>query len=355
MFEPQDMEALSGWQHRIGYYSLAQFAGWLMHFVMLVLLLLLSRAGEGISFTDLLLTGSLCLTGFLLTHTFRSIAGALGWKTLPLPRLILMILSANLLMALMATIVLSQISRLMIPDISFADQALLFFHNYSLYLFWSGIYFGINFFRRYRREEITRLKWESSLKEFELNKLKSQLNPHFVFNALNGIRSLIEENPEKSRQAINQLSNILRNSLLSDRAQTIPLSEEIHTVMDYLHLEKIRFDARLDFEVQTDESCLAVQVPPMMIQTLVENAVKHGISPAPGGGKISLSAQIQDKNLSIIIRNSGKYAPANPAGYGIPNTRQRLRLIYGEEAGFAIYQENPELVRVSLNIPLKKK
>jgi LytS/YehU family sensor histidine kinase len=259
------------------------------------------------------------------------------------------------MMAFLGTAINWQITSRIIQGLSFVDLALLFLHNLSLFIFWSGIYFGINFLRRYRKEEIRRLKWEGSLKEFELNKLKSQLNPHFVFNALNGIRSLIGENPEKSREAINQLSGILRSSLLSDRAETILLSEEILTVMDYLNLEKIRLEDRLDFELRVDEACFHIMVPPMMIQTLVENAVKHGISRMVKGGKITVSGALSGGEVHLSIANNGKLSSESSEGFGIPNTRQRLDLIYGKKASFNIFQASPDTVMARLIFPAKHK
>lgn len=273
---------------------------------------------------------------------------------MPLPKLTAAVAGSSLLMSALFVALAARISLWLgpNPDALIAEDLILLIINYlMLFLFWSGIYFSIAFFRRYRQEEIQRLKWESGLKEFELNKLKSQLNPHFVFNALNGIRSLVEEEPAKSKQAITQLSNILRNSLLSDRAQTISLAEEMKTVLDYLQLEKIRFEERLQFSINTDAESTTFLVPPMMIQTLVENAVKHGISSQVKGGEILLSASLQTQGLEIRIDNPGRLGNTESDGFGILNTRQRLGLIYGNAASFQIEQSGPETVTARLFIP----
>ena len=124
--------------------------------------------------------------------------------------------------------------------------------------------------------------------EIELNNLKSQLNPHFIFNALNSIRALVDENPSKSKQAINQLSNILRNSLASDKKGLTKFEDEIKIVKDYLGLESIRFEERLKTEFEIHPESQKFLVPPLMIQTLVENGIKHGISKLTPGGVIQL-------------------------------------------------------------------
>ena len=119
--------------------------------------------------------------------------------------------------------------------------------------------------------------------EIELNNLKSQLNPHFIFNALNSIRALVDENPSKSKQAINQLSNILRNSLASDKKGLTKFEDELKIVKDYLGLESIRFEERLKTEFDIHPDSQKFLVPPLMIQTLVENGIKHGISKLTAG------------------------------------------------------------------------
>jgi LytS/YehU family sensor histidine kinase len=349
------MEEVSRNTSRSDYYSIFQFIGWISYFLLMAGLLILNRTISSLSILELLPNASLCVIGFFLTHGFRYLLKKYRWNFLPVPRLIVLVLVLNLLMAVISTAAIQQISRWVTFALVSGDLALLLVNNFSLFVFWSGIYFGISIFRRYRKEEIERLRWEGALKEFELKKLKSQLNPHFVFNALNGIRSLVGEDPEKAKLAITQLSSILRNSLLSDRAQTISISEEIKTVLEYLNLEKIRFDERLEFEVTIDENCMDREVPPMMIQTLVENAVKHGISRMVKGGKIIVQGEFSSDKLHISIANSGNLGSEKSGGFGIPNTRQRLELVYGKEASFNIFQASPDMVMAQLIIPVKNK
>jgi LytS/YehU family sensor histidine kinase len=190
--------------------------------------------------------------------------------------------------------------------------------------------------------------------EIELNNLKSQLNPHFIFNALNSIRALVDENPKKSKQAINQLSNILRNSLAFDKEGLTSFDDELKIVKDYLGLETIRFEERLKTDFDIDPSSSNFMVPSLMVQTLVENGVKHGISKLTQGGTIQVKTNRVGERLKIQIRNSGHLlngVKKSKSGLGIKNTQQRLRLLYGDKASFRIINENNTFVLTEIIIP----
>jgi LytS/YehU family sensor histidine kinase len=194
------------------------------------------------------------------------------------------------------------------------------------------------------------------MNEMYLNQLKSQLNPHFIFNALNSVRALVDENPSKAKTAITQLSNILRTSLVMDKKRVINFIDELNTVQAYLALESIRFEERLRVSYKIDPDSKQYLIPPMMLQTLVENAIKHGISNLVEGGNIDISTNIKDSMLQLRIRNSGQYKglgkkPGKKGGYGLNNTKERLQLIYGSQASFNIYNENDKFVVTEVNIP----
>jgi len=210
-----------------------------------------------------------------------------------------------------------------------------------------------HFVRDNRKREMDKIKWEGAMKEFELNKLKSQLNPHFVFNALNSIRSLIEEDPEKAKQSVTQLSNILRSSLISDRNKIIPFSEELKTINDYLNLEKLRYEERLQPIISVAPEAMKVPVPPMMLQTLIENAVKHGIMNQTHEGYIALNVHVDELRqiLHVNIENTGRLGNLESGGFGILNTRQRMKILYGEEAKFMIVQKSENIVLVTILLP----
>jgi len=224
----------------------------------------------------------------------------------------------------------------------------------SIIFLWSLIYFSVHLFENYKRAEIESYIWEAAVKDFELKTLKSQLNPHFMFNAMNSIRALIEEDPESAKTALTRLSNILRYSLKIERNETVHLEEEIQTVKDYLLLEGIRFEERLKYQLNIDPKSVKIEIPPMMIQTLVENGIKHGVSKKTNGGMVSVDTQVSDSKLFIKITNSGHLdedALKHSQGFGISNTRHRLNLLYGEKSSFILHNENSEKVSAEIVIP----
>jgi two-component system LytT family sensor kinase len=207
-----------------------------------------------------------------------------------------------------------------------------------IFIFWSLIYFGFHYFDNYKKTEIQNLKLEASTKEAELNKLKSQLNPHFMFNSMNSIRALVDEDPKKAKVAITQLSNILRNTLMMHKNRYISLDEELVLVKDYLELEHIRFEERLCYKLNIDPETLSLSVPPMMIQTLVENGIKHGVSKMPEGGEITITTSKTGSDFKIEIINSGQLLVNNKpdSGFGVENTTHRLELLFGKKAAFSL-------------------
>ena len=219
----------------------------------------------------------------------------------------------------------------------------------GLFGIWSLIYLSFLYFERYNRS----LKSEAAVKEIELNNLKSQLNPHFIFNALNSIRALVQEDPLKSKKAITQLSNILRNVLKAQPQETIPFREELATVKDYLALEAIRYEERIEISYEIDEYSNFFRVPPLMLQTLAENGIKHGISKLQKGGKLELITKRVSEGLLIQINNTGKFTTKKQKkiGYGLLNTEKRLKLIYGDQASLHIGNTNDHTVLTQIIIP----
>lgn len=223
-----------------------------------------------------------------------------------------------------------------------------------VYFFWTLIYFLFYFIENYKKAEIENLKWEASINEIELNKLKSQLNPHFIFNAMNSIRALVDENPVKSKDAITQLSNILRNTLQMGKNKVISFDEEMKVVTDYLALESIRYEERLKTIIQLDPLSRDFFVPPLMVQTLVENAIKHGVSQLTKGGVVEITTKVKGDVLYVTLRNSGqlKENADEDTGFGLKNTLQRLQLLY-KDAVLRISNESDSMVITELQIPRK--
>ena len=293
--------------------------------------------------------------GISLTHLYRLMIKRWNWVRLPFSRLAPRVLLSVLVLALIMTIVNLPVDRIIVPQHLVAEPFL--FLGYILswgksMLTWVLTYTTYHYLEQSRNAEIEKILLKTSIRETEAKVLRSQLNPHFVFNALNSIRALIYENPIKAQQSVTQLSNLLRNSLLADRRKTVELREEIKTVEDYLALEKVRYEDRLTSRINIDGRTLFWQVPPMMLQTLVENGIKHGVSTAVGGGFIDIQSSLIADKLHIVIRNTGVLGDKEASGgFGLANTAQRLRLLYGPDAQFQIFQEEETVVCADILIP----
>lgn len=336
-------------------YWTLQIGGWTFYAVVQILFSVLASDGQGVNIQRIIFLTYEAVLCLMLTHSYRNLMNQWKWLSLPMQRLIPRIILSVFCLGVFIYLLRIPVSMPLGIFTDSAFNAIKIFSGIAFYSFifflWTVFYFIYNYFERYN----TSLKLEASVKEIELSNLKSQLNPHFIFNALNSIRALVDENPSKSKEAINQLSNILRNSLVTEKRGLTSFDEELKIVKDYLGLESIRFEERLQTEFDIDRESNQFLVPPLMIQTLVENGIKHGISKLTEGGIIQLKTRVDHDYLKIYIRNSGKFnlngSAQNPKGLGLENTRQRLRLIYGDDASFRILTENDNFVLTEIIIP----
>ena len=226
--------------------------------------------------------------------------------------------------------------------------------SWFAYIFcWNSIYLLFHYTRDYRQQQIDTLQLKSLVKELELKTIKSHINPHFIFNSLNSIRALVDEDPERARTAITELSNILRSSINIHKNETVLLKDELNIVEDYLALEHMRFEDRLHVQYNIDNDTLENLVPPMMLQILVENAIKHGISREVKGGLVKISAQQKNNLLELCVENTGQLNGNNTdSGFGVKSTNERLHLLYGDKGNFEIRQLIPNIVQAKLMIPV---
>jgi two-component sensor histidine kinase len=226
-----------------------------------------------------------------------------------------------------------------------------------LILIWVSIYYVWHYVELGSKTELQKVRLESLVKELELKTIKAHINPHFIFNALNSIRALVDENPERARTAITELSNILRSSMQAEKMETVPLERELNIVKDYLALEHIRFEDRLQIEYDIDEDTLDQPVPPMMLQTLVENAIKHGIGKRKNGGLVRVVSDYKNNHHELIVQNSGQlnYDSANTGndGFGLNSTRNRLKLLFGGNATFDIRNTENQMVEAIVKMPVQ--
>ena len=335
------------------YYWGCQVGGWL---IWMLLNLVLATYYDRVMHLDYFINQLVMVVGgILITHLFRTVVISQGWLQYPLDKLIFQLLLSVAICACLITLIRGSIN--VIFHLSDKDEKLFsvgtFIGASFLVTAWTMIYFLWHYFQKDQQYKLDKLRMESMVKDLELRTIKAQINPHFLFNALNSIRALIDENPRRARAAVTELSNILRSSMQAEKVETVSLENELNIVRDYLELEHIRFEERLKVTYDIDANTLELPVPPMMLQTLVENAIKHGISKSVSGGSLNIISRIQGLRHEIIIQNTGQLQDMpRSGGFGLQSTRQRLGLLYKDKASFAIYNLNDEMVEAKVEIAL---
>jgi len=215
---------------------------------------------------------------------------------------------------------------------------------------WLMIYFALH---ARRQRDARELELTLDARNAQLDMLRAQVNPHFLFNCLNSVRALIAENPTRAASMVTSLSDLLRYSLQSDRKHTVSLAEELAIVDEYVSLERVRFEDRLLFERTLDPGSLEARVPPMLVQTLVENAVKHGVAALSQGGVVRVRAAVDGRSMTISVSNSGTMRREyDEDGHGLRNTMARLRLLYDHHASFSLTDVSGETV-ATVTLPLE--
>jgi two-component system, LytTR family, sensor kinase len=333
-------------------YWTLQFSGWT---ALIMYEFIVYSAEYGFDTKNFLLSVANILLAILLTHFYRLVVRRWNWSSLPIHRLVFRVGISVLLLGSIMTFVNLPLDRQVLAD-NLINHPFVFWNYLSNWcktlLAWVLAYTVYHYVEQTRLTELEKIMLKTSMREAEAKVLRSQLNPHFTFNALNSIRALVSENPQKAQQSITQLSNILRSSLLADRRKTVELREELKTVEDYLELEKVRYEERLRYTIEAEPQALYWQVPPMMLQTLVENGIKHGVSRLPGGGELAVENVLEGNALKIRIRNTGVLGTTDSGGVGLLNTAERLSILYGKEAHFLLFQESENTVCAEIRIPM---
>ena len=217
---------------------------------------------------------------------------------------------------------------------------------------WTSIYYALKIYMRRGDYHAEQLELKTTLREAQLNTLKGQVNPHFMFNSLNNIRGLMLEDVEKSREMITKLSEMLEYALEKNIVDAIPVEQELEMVENYIALSKIQMEDRLKFVKKINPETLSINIPPMIIQLLIENAAKHGIANLKDGGTIRLTVAKMSNEILIKVSNTGKLRIAKDSTQlGLKNIRQRLRLLYGKKASFSLEEVEDE-VMAQIKVPL---
>jgi two-component sensor histidine kinase len=338
------------------YYWWCQIGGWSIVALMFILLEFMSDQKVTSKLVEQILV--MFFSGMIATHLFREFIRKSNWLMLPVekaaPKFFLGIIIVCLVAGLVRVGIVNYLELTSTKKKWDFSTRLLFatLENGLFVIPWTLIYYFYHYIDKSRKQQLDTLKLEALVKELELKTIKSHINPHFIFNSLNSIRALIDENPERARTAITELSNILRSSMQTEKQETVTFEKELNIVKDYLALEHIRFEDRLQVEYQIDDNTLNQPIPPMMLQTLVENAIKHGISKQLHGGTVKIVSDFKDNYHEMVIRNTGRLnGSANEGGFGLVSTRNRLQLLFGQNANFDIRELNGNTVEATVLIP----
>lgn len=307
---------------------------------------------------QILADSAYCAAGLVGTHLLRVVMKRRGWNELSYGRLAPRLMIGALLVGALQTAALDGSLALqggmdwgrapVLPII-----AVTVFFSAFLVALWLAIYLVVLAVRRRRAAEVNALRAELAGRESKLRSLQQQLNPHFLFNCLNSLRGMIDEDRGRAQQMVTRLAELLRASLRQDEASAIPLEEELATVEAYLELESVRLEERLRIRREIAPEALGALVPPMMVQGLVENALKHGIAQLPGGGELLVRAAREGDELRLEVANTGRLRTDEGNGIGLKNARERLRLLHGERASFTLSEDPAGWVRAMVMLPFQ--
>ncbi|MCG2617075.1 histidine kinase [Terrimonas sp. NA20] len=299
-----------------------------------------------------------------VTHLFRSISKHYKWHQLQPRPLLLRIVPATALLG--AAFMILTIGKTFLIRYTFEDGFAITFQHYfnsqwlvtlvtgvRLMAIWILAYYLYHYAQRELKATRESARLALIAKDAQLDNLSSQLNPHFFFNSLNNIKALVLEDPHAARRAIDLLSELLRTALYKRDGMLIPLKEEMALINDYLELERIRFERRLETSIEIDHNLLLTLVPPLSIQALVENAIKHGITKRKEGGKITISVTEENGFLKTRVSNSGKLSNVSRLGLGLNNLEERLALQFNGKASFELKEAGDDTVSATIKIPIK--
>lgn len=333
---------------------LLQTGGWCSYF----LLHFLAAMGEGKPLRYGVASLSVAVCGFVTTSLLR-----LGYRRLRGSSPVVTVAAAGL-MLVVATLV--QMKLYVAITFSYCDTCSIhglrgyvwyFGSAFYLLLSWSGLYVGIKMAQQLQRQKEMALRTANAAHAAQLKMLRYQLTPHFLFNTLNAISTLVlDDRRDTAYRMIGRLSSFLRHSLESDPEQAVTLAEEVQALELYLDIERLRFDDRLVVRVDIDADVGSAQVPSLILQPLLENAIKYTLASSEAGGRVELVARRDGDMLDLHVRDDGPgiaaASAARGAGVGLANTRERLRVLYGERHHLSLADRDPHGTDVHLRLPL---
>ncbi len=338
-------------------YWLCQILGWGLYLFFLIAMMTIFNDNESLNKSSIILQVIIFLSLILYSHLFRLFIKRKKWLDLRMTQIIPRAIIGTLILALIVQITIHLVIYHLIPltgitPFSWGGFAAYVFNVFIVLILWSAIYFAIKFIEKNRKTELEKLELKTALQEAELMILKNQINPHFLFNALNNIRSLILIEPDKARKMVTHISDLLRYSIQFNASEKVSLEQEIEIVKDYLELESIQYTNRLDYSFEISKKTKPIQIPPMAIQLLVENAIKHGLSVQKDGGKIWIKTELSEKALIVYVINSGEMkGEAKREGIGLKNLVERMKILFGPFAEFTLQNTDNHTVTATLKIP----
>ena len=322
-----------------------QITGWLVYLVAIYITFL--TVVPPINYLSLFYVKSFrAFTGFCLTCILRQIYLKFA-ANFSIQSIVLLVLGCAVIFGCLWAGIEVGYYLVTSPNFNFAANAVRvpsYALDYAMTLTgWSALYFGIKHWQRWQAERENTLEAVALANQAQLEMLRYQLNPHFLFNALNSIRASVDEDKTRAKQMITQLSEFLRYSLLHESAKKIPLRDELEAVQNYLAIEKIRFEDKLAIEFDVKDEAGDFEVPCFLLNPLIENAIKHGLQTSSKPLVIKISAKVCDNKLILEVANTGKIqndSSRNGNGIGLKNVRQRLNKLFGENGKFELNQEN---------------
>jgi len=300
-----------------------------------------------------------CLAGLVSTHLLRLVIKRGRWLELSGGKLAfryaiaLAVMSVGL--ALLGFFFFGESSVKATRIEAFAIELLV---NSSLVGAWMAIYFLMHFKEAFHRAEAERAQLNEAYTRGQLEALTQQINPHFLFNALNTVRALIPVDLREPRDAVTKLAAILRATLRSGQDASSSLAQEMDIVRDYLALQKLRFGDNLEVHEDIDLRCLAGEIPPLLLLTIVENAIKHGVQCCEEQAVLTIEARLAACMMTIVVESPSPTARASAdesLGIGLRNARERLKLAFGSEAAVNLQQDDPALTKCVLLFPMRKR
>ena len=247
-----------------------------------------------------------------------------------------------------------------------------YFGSLFVFLSWTGLYYGISYYEIMtaehqmlleesagkKTEQMLRLQAEAAAHEAEIRMLHYQLAPHFLFNTLNAINAMVRLGEvERAQEMIQLLGDFLRHALKQDSVEIVTLEEEIESLKLYLNIERVRFEDRLSLRFDLDPASLGAKVPTLLLQPIIENAMKHAISESEDGGTLSIASEVKGDQLLLEVADTGPgFEPdysETDSGIGLRNVIERLQTLYGDNHEIRLSENSPTGLRVSITLPLQ--